>query len=185
MTTMNTIAAQAGVSKPLVYRHFHNRYEALLAVVEQQSQALLDLLGLDGAGVATNDFESLIAGFLRFARESPSGFRLLFQLVDASSGPAKRRLEGLRAELGEALTKAMLAGVPSPGEIGWAVAGSGLGQLMVSILVGVAGGLSRGEDPALVARTLHRLLQPDWVIAALQPPVEERAVPLGLPFDRA
>lgn len=110
MTTMSTIAAQAGVSKPLVYRHFHNRYEALLAVVEEQGRVLLEMLGLNAEAPAPSDFESLIAGFLRFARDCPSGFRLLFQMVDASSGPSRRHLEGLRAELGQALAGAMLRG---------------------------------------------------------------------------
>lgn len=183
MTTMSTIAAQAGVSKPLVYRHFHNRYEALLAVVEEQGRVLLETLGLNAEAPAPSDFESLIAGFLRFARECPSAFRLLFQMVDASSGPSRRHLEGLRAELGQALAEAMLRGVSSPKDMVAALPSSGLGRLMVSILVGVAGGLSRGEEPAVVARTLHRLLRPDWVIAALKPEGEELALPLGVSFD--
>lgn len=177
MTTMDTIAAQAGVSKPLVYRHFHNRYEALLAVVEQQSQRLLESMALAEADSNLPSFEFLLDQFLRFASDSPAGFRLLFQLVDANPGAARRCLELLREQLGKALMAALLQ----------AAAGSGLGadrdraewmgELIVSILEGVAGGLAKGEDLSQRSVALRRLLRSDWVISSL---MEVRDQPLAL-----
>ena len=181
MTTMDTIAAQAGVSKPLVYRHFHNRYEALLAVVEQQSQRLLESMALVDADSELPSFEFLLDQFLHFAADSPAGFRLLFQLVDANPGAARRRLELLRAELGKALMAALLK----------VAAGSGLGvdrdraewmgELIVSILEGVAGGLAKGEDLSQRSVALRRLLRSDWVISSL---MEVREQPLALGANR-
>jgi hypothetical protein len=38
---------------------------------------------------------------------------------------------------------------------------------MVSILEGVAAGLSDGEDPSQRSLALQRLLRPDWVLSSL------------------
>ena len=167
MTTMDTIAAQAGVSKPLVYRHFHNRYEALLAVVEQQSQLLLEAMGLAEANAELPTFEFLLDQFLRFASDSPAGFRLLFQLVDANPGAARRHLERLREQLGKALMAALLEVAASSGLEADRNRADWMGDLIVSILEGVAGGLAKGEDPSQRSLTLRRLLRSDWVVSSL------------------
>ncbi len=172
---MDTIAAQAGVSKPLVYRHFHNRSEALLAVVDQQSERLLEALALPADSLDSPDFEAIVTGFLSFAADHPRSFRLLFQLVDGSSGPPKRRLDRLRGDLSQALSQAVLTRANHREEVALAISDSRIGQLMVSILEGVAGGLVHGEDPRSVARTLHRLLRPDRVVAALMPDQDSTA----------
>ncbi|MHB1527063.1 MAG: TetR/AcrR family transcriptional regulator [Candidatus Dormibacteria bacterium] len=167
MTTMDTIAAQAGVSKPLVYQHFQNRYEALLAVVEQQSQLLLESMGLAEAQAELPTFEFLLDQFLRYASDSPTGFRLLFQLVDANPGAARRRLEGLREQLGRALMTALLAAAANSGVAADRNRADWMGELIVSILEGVASGLAKGEDPSQRSITLRRLLRSDWVVSSL------------------
>lgn len=186
-TTMDSIAAVAGVSKPLVYRHFHNRREALMAVVEQEIHRLLERLGIGAAG-ATPDFEQLTASFLRFAAESPASYRLLFRLVDAAAGSAKRRVDQLRDRVGRAMVAALLSEVKSPGladvprpapDAAW------LASMVSSIVEGVASGLVRGEDPALRAGALRQLLRPEGLMAALaefrgpagavERPVQERS----------
>lgn len=169
MTTMDTIATQAGVSKPLVYRHFHNRSEALFAVVTQESDRMLEQLSLTGDPVAAPDFEHLVGGFLAFAAARPKAYRLLFQMVDASSGPPRRQLDRLREVLSAGLAQAVVAQVEPSGEVALAISKSRVGRLMLSILEGVAGGLLSGEDPAVAALTLNRLLRPDRVVAALRP----------------
>jgi AcrR family transcriptional regulator len=167
MTTMDTIAAQAGVSKPLVYRHFHNRFEALLAVVERQSELLLSYMALNDPEAGVPSFDFLLSHFLLFASNSPTGFRLLFQLVDANTGAARRWLERLREQLGRALVEAMLAEAASSELDTEAAQAAWLGNLMVSILEGVAAGLSDGEDPSQRSLALQRLLRPDWVLSSL------------------
>ncbi|MGA7088577.1 MAG: TetR/AcrR family transcriptional regulator [Candidatus Dormiibacterota bacterium] len=170
VTTMDSIAATAGVSKPLVYRHFHNRREALTAVVEQESERLLEFLDLDGAMLLTPSFEQLTIAFLRFAADYPASFRLLFQLVDAAAGSAKLRVDQLRERIGRVMVTSLLSEAetvelantlqPSP-DAGW------LAGMVSSIVEGVAGGLIRGEDPTLRAGALRQLLRPEGLIAAL------------------
>lgn len=184
MTTMDTIAARAGVSKPLVYRHFHNRFEALMAVVDQQADLLMARVRAPLRPGAGSELDSVIQGFLAFAGEAPGGFRLLFHLVDGSPGPAKRRLDELRDGLGGTLTRALVASLPPALGLEQAISESRVGHLMVSILEGVAGCLAEGEDPALVAQILTRLLRPDRVAEAVMPnqvsALAERGLPAGL-----
>ncbi|MGC2190924.1 MAG: TetR/AcrR family transcriptional regulator [Candidatus Dormiibacterota bacterium] len=166
LTTMDSIALTAGVSKPLVYRHFHNRREALAAVVERESERLQQLLGMG----TSPSFEQLTTTFLQFAADSPASFRLLFHLVDAAAGPAKRRVDQLRDRVGRAMVASLLTEVepsefdeqpaPSP-DAAW------LAGMVSSIVEGVAGGLVRGEDPALRAGALRQLLRPEGLMAAL------------------
>jgi AcrR family transcriptional regulator len=196
VTTMDSIAAAAGVSKPLVYRHFHNRREALTAVVEQESERLLEFLDLEGPDLDGPDldgpdldgpelpapsFEQLTIAFLRFAAEYPASFRLLFQLVDAAAGHAKQRVDQLRERIGRVMVTSLLSEAetaelaktlqPSP-DAGW------LAGMVTSIVEGVAGGLILGEDPTLRAGALRQLLRPEGLMAAL---VEFRQEPgLGI-----
>lgn len=163
--------------RPLVYRHFHNRSEALLAVVAQESDRILGQLGLVGESTARPDFEGLLTGFLAFAADRPKSYRLLFQLVDASSGPPRRQLDSLRATISQGLERSVLAQAGVGEDLSDAVSISRLGHLMLSILEGVAGGLLSGDDAVVVAATLSRLLRPDWVLSALLPaadPAEQR-----------
>ncbi|MGA8208242.1 MAG: TetR/AcrR family transcriptional regulator [Candidatus Dormiibacterota bacterium] len=184
VTTMDSIAATAGVSKPLVYRHFHNRREALTAVVEQESERLLEFLDLDAMAPPSPSFEQLTIAFLRFAAEYPASFRLLFQLVDAAAGNAKQRVDQLRERIGRVMVTSLLSEAetaelartlePSP-DAGW------LAGMVSSIVEGVASGLVRGEDPTLRAGALRQLLRPEGLMAAL---VEFRqAVPTSGPLE--
>ncbi|HVB13488.1 MAG TPA: TetR/AcrR family transcriptional regulator [Candidatus Dormibacteraeota bacterium] len=170
LTTMDSIAGAAGVSKPLVYRHFHNRRDALAAVVERESERLQDLLGIQDASGVPPTFEQLTTTFLRFAADSPASFRLLFHLVDAAAGSAKRCVDQLRDRVGRAMVASMLTEVhssecldqpPPNSDEAW------LAGMISSIVEGVAGGLARGEDPALRAGALRQLLRPEGLMAAL------------------
>lgn len=170
LTTMDSIASAAGVSKPLVYRHFHNRHEALVAVVDRESERLIEVLGIGTPGDRPPHFDDLTATFFGFAADSPASFRLLFQLVDAAAGTAKRRVDRLRRQVGRVLVSSLLAEadprelsqLPTPGaESDW------LAGIVSSIVEGVAGGLERNEDPRLRAGALCRLLRPGGLVAAL------------------
>lgn len=182
LTTMDTIAAQAGVSKPLVYRHFPNRFEALLAVVDQQAQGLLDELDL----AASPNLSEVIVSYFRFVGRSPAGFRLLFQMVDGSPGAARRRIQALRLHLEEAALAATLREAEADLEAAAAARRAGLGALLISILEGVAGALREGDDPASRAEAVRRLLDPRWVLGSIAPRSQPLAGPqVELPGRRA
>ena len=84
-TSMDDIAAEAGVSKLMLYRHFnskHELYEAVLAEVRSRLDAIehrpATLVGLTPAEGVREATETLLAT-IRAAREVPDAFRLLYE----------------------------------------------------------------------------------------------------------
>jgi AcrR family transcriptional regulator len=76
-TSMDDVAAAAGVTKLIVYRHFDSKEELYRAVLEQVSTRLAEEFAegwRDGprSGVSAQ-------AHLRVARENPDGFRLLWR----------------------------------------------------------------------------------------------------------
>jgi AcrR family transcriptional regulator len=69
--TMDAVAERAGVSRPLVYRHFPNREDLIAAVYQRETAHLHDQLAADVAAAADLDhmFRALIHGALRAAAE--------------------------------------------------------------------------------------------------------------------
>lgn len=69
--TMDAVAERAGVSRPLVYRHFPNRDELVAAVYQRETTHLHDQLTAEvsAAGTIVGMFGALAHGALRAAAE--------------------------------------------------------------------------------------------------------------------
>ena len=80
-TSMESIAASAGVSKLIVYRHFDSKEELYRSVVERVAVRLADAFAEAVAeAVADGDpAEAPARAFLTVAREDPEGFGLLWR----------------------------------------------------------------------------------------------------------
>ncbi|HUC37331.1 MAG TPA: TetR/AcrR family transcriptional regulator [Acidimicrobiales bacterium] len=67
--SMETVAEMAGVSRPLVYKHFANRDELLAAVYTREATSLHEELAAEVAGAETVEemYRTLIRGSLRAA----------------------------------------------------------------------------------------------------------------------
>jgi AcrR family transcriptional regulator len=158
-TTVEEIALKAGVSKGLVYHHFHGKEQILEAVLERTladwDQASRTAGWPEGESVLQGLAEMHRAG-LRYARENPL-VRALFQLdplvlLDMRRSAAVRRsLEQFRSQL----EKAIRHGVES-------------GELRKDLDV---------ERAAEVVRILHlafidHLLNPEWIDASDQQLIE-------------
>src|SRR5205807_6145159 len=65
--SMETVAERAGVSRPLVYKHFANRGELLAALYEREAALLHAELAADveAAGTVDEMFRALVRGALR------------------------------------------------------------------------------------------------------------------------
>ena len=73
-TSLDDIAAQAGITRAILYRHFDSKTELYQAVLDRMC-ARLEAHVDEPAGGFTN---ASIDGVLQAAAESPAGFRLLF-----------------------------------------------------------------------------------------------------------
>ena len=72
-TSLDDLAAEAGVSKVLLYRHFESKADLYRAVLDTAGARLGDAVGRD-------DFaEGTIAALVGAAGRDPDGFRLLFR----------------------------------------------------------------------------------------------------------
>ncbi len=77
--SMEAVAEQAGVSRPLVYKHFANRHELLAAVYRREALRLHDELAAEvtEAGTVEEMFLALVRGSLRAAAERGQVFTAL------------------------------------------------------------------------------------------------------------
>ncbi len=152
-TTMDSIAATAGVSKPLIYQHFRNKREALLALVDDHSAELLAALGGGDEGLSAS-LEELMLRYLRFTQDHAVPFRLLFQAVDGTDGPATTRIERTRAAVGDRLVAAALGP-----EADQAALPAWVGPALCALVEGVARRLDPDADPAAIAGPLSRVVR--------------------------
>ena len=88
-TSIEEIAARAGVTKPVVYEHFGGKEGLYAVVVDREMQRLLD--GITGAlsgGGARELLEQAALAFLEYIEEQSDGFRILVRdsPVATSSG---------------------------------------------------------------------------------------------------
>lgn len=95
--TMDAVAEHAGVSRPLVYKHFANRAELLEALYARESQALHTHLSAAVAGAATLEdmFRALVRGSLEAQASRGATFATLRA---AGSRTDERRREQRRRD---------------------------------------------------------------------------------------
>jgi AcrR family transcriptional regulator len=84
-TSIEEIAAQAGVSKPVVYEHFGGKEGLYAVVVDREVERLTSVaMKLLEPPHSQPKFEAAAAGLLRYIDENADGFRILVR--DSSPG---------------------------------------------------------------------------------------------------
>jgi AcrR family transcriptional regulator len=124
-TTVDQIAAEAGVSKLIVYRHFNSKQELYLAILDQVRDRLgqitkpRDPVDPADAQAAFRAAVATLTGTFAVARELPDAFRLLHRhavhepefaghvadLVDRS----RQQIEGMLAHVPDPVLRAWMA----------------------------------------------------------------------------
>ena len=114
-TSLDDIAAQADVTRVLLYRHFDSKTDLYQAVLDRMC-ARLDAHVTEPVGGFT---DASIDGLLEAAAESPAGFRLLFQ--HALREPEfSGRIEKFRSDITAAAFEQISALVPDQALARWA-----------------------------------------------------------------
>jgi AcrR family transcriptional regulator len=100
-TTMEDIAAEAGITKPVIYNHFGSKERLLGAVVDRARDELLEETSiaqraLDGTGASVEDyFRAGVVAFMRFFERRRDSFRV-YQQEGAVAAAAGGDIEALR-----------------------------------------------------------------------------------------
>jgi AcrR family transcriptional regulator len=114
-TSLDDIAAEAGITRVILYRHFDSKTDLYQAVLDRMC-ARLDAHVEQPVGGFT---AASIDGLLEAAVESPAGFRLLFQ--HALREPEfKERIEKFRADITAAAYLQISALIPDQALARWA-----------------------------------------------------------------
>ncbi|MEI2701787.1 MAG: helix-turn-helix domain-containing protein [Baekduia sp.] len=112
--TMEEIAAEAGVTKPLLYAYFGNKDRLYEACMEPAGEALVEavIAAVAGAGDATDALASGVRAFFAFVDSDRDAWRVLFdETLPAGGAMAQRaaayreRIAGLLSDtIGQTLT---------------------------------------------------------------------------------
>ena len=122
-TSLESVAARAGISKALIYEHFASKRELHRALLDRYVHELLATV-LEATGGAEPGAERLRAGadaFLRFVESNRDAWRMVFRNV--ADPELASWLDRLREEVALAIEAIMTADAPAelvadaPGEI--------------------------------------------------------------------
>ena len=112
-TNLDDVAAEAGITRVLLYRHFDTKADLYRAALDRACARLVDAVGAD------NFTENSIGALVRAAAADPDGFRLLFR--HAAREPEFRdTTDALAATSVEVAHRNLVATVPDGPWARWA-----------------------------------------------------------------
>lgn len=112
-TGLEEIAAEAGVSRVILYRHFDSKAELYRAVLASARQRLHDVVG------EPDYSERIVDALLSAAAEDPAGFRLLFHHAPRES-QFRAESDTYRDEMTATARQQITAMIPDPAWVQWA-----------------------------------------------------------------
>ncbi|HEY0936172.1 MAG TPA: TetR/AcrR family transcriptional regulator [Trebonia sp.] len=113
-TSIEEIAAQAGVSKPVVYEHFGGKEGLYAVVVDREVERLTAVtMALSEGPYSKPKFEAAAVSLLRYIEDNADGFRILVR--DSSPGPGSGTYGTLLADIAGQVDNIMAAFLQSRG----------------------------------------------------------------------
>lgn len=174
--TMDEVAAQAGVTKPLLYAYFGNKERLYRACMERAGESMLAAVGAAVAS-ASGPAEALRDGlkaFFAFVDGDRDAWRVLFDETLPAGGELGRSVADYRERLVALVAQTQLALIPAPNRERAATEVEALSNA----LLGAAEGLARwwlrtGAMPPVDAAEL--------LVATVEPGLQARAALSGHP----
>ncbi|MGO4751672.1 TetR/AcrR family transcriptional regulator, partial [Streptomyces sp. 2MCAF27] len=104
--SMDDIAEQAGVSKPLVYLYLNSKDELFAACIRREADSLVAAIraAVEHDAPADRRLWSGLHGFFTHTAEHPDGWALLHVQARTHGGPFAREVAAMRAEIVEFVT---------------------------------------------------------------------------------
>lgn len=112
--TMDRVAAEVGVTKPLLYNYFGNKERLYIACMERSGDGLLEMIG-DAVAAAHGPGEALRAGlraFFDFIDADRSAWAVLFDETSAHVGAVAKRVSEYRSSLADLVAGSLLQQLP-------------------------------------------------------------------------
>lgn len=112
--SMDEIAAQADVTKPLVYAYFGSKEELYVAYIERAGGELLARMrrAADPEAPAGERLQAGIVEFLRFVDERRDGWQVLYSEASARGGPLAEEVASLRTAIAAMIKQLLMQGDP-------------------------------------------------------------------------
>ena len=155
-TSLDDIAAEAGITRVILYRHFESKADMYRAVLDRACTRLAETVGTGDYG------EDAIAILIRAAAADPDAFRLLFR--HAAREPEFRdQADALTAASAEVARRDLAAQIPSGPWLDWAA------RLVPALAIeAVIAWLDAGQpDPGQAAERIGQVIH--GAIQAAQP----------------
>lgn len=115
---MEDIAERAGVSKPVLYQHFPGKLELYLALVDQHTATLVELVraALDSTEDHKERTFASITAYFEFVDREDSAYRLVFESDLSEVAAVRERLQWCQAECADAIAARIVTdtGMPLP-----------------------------------------------------------------------
>ena len=112
--TMDELAAEVGVTKPLLYTYFGNKERLYLACMEPAAEALVDTVAaaVEATGTRAETLRAGVHAFFIFVDADRNAWRVLFdETLPAGAEPARRAAEQ-RERLTDLVSRAQLERLP-------------------------------------------------------------------------
>lgn len=160
--TMDAVAQETGVAKPVIYDAVGNRDELLRGLFErEEARALADLAAVVPMAPPDADPDQLLIGafeaFLRAVQLQPDRWRLILLPVEGTPDVVRRHVEQGRAQILERLEELVAWGVERRGGPEWADP-----ELMARAIIGLA------EETARLVLTQPDRFPPERVVAVVR-----------------
>lgn len=115
---MDEIAERAHVSKPVLYQHFPGKLDLYLALIEQHTTELPELVRQAMASTPDNSSRvaAAVSTFFSFVDREDAAFRLVFESDLLGEPAVAQRVEQMGAECAEAVAKVIQEDTDLPAE---------------------------------------------------------------------
>jgi AcrR family transcriptional regulator len=112
--SMDEIALEADISKPMLYAYFGSKEGLYVAYIGRTGRELLDrLVGAGGAAARPMArLRARVTEFLAFVEEHQDGWRVLFGEL-SSNGPVVEEVSDLRGQIAQAVRRMLEEGAPA------------------------------------------------------------------------
>jgi AcrR family transcriptional regulator len=112
--TMDEVAAEVGVTKPLLYNYFGNKERLYIACMERAGDALSATIAsaVEGTGTPADALRAGVQAFFAFLDSDRAAWAVLFDETLPRGGEVAVRVADYRGQILDLISAAMLAQVP-------------------------------------------------------------------------